>query len=1167
MFRFLLVFVITFPLLSLKAATINVPGDSSTIQAGLDGASDFDTVLVAPDVYSGEGNRDLDFGGKRVVLGSSGGPAVTTIDCGGSESDQHRAFYFRNGEDSLSIVNGFTITNGCWIEDVWGYEGGIVQCSSAAPAVVNCVITSNTGNAVYSYDTWDLSFGSGVQIDSCTIFDNTANGVELADSKGNVRRSSIYGNGLGGVAVMWQGKLALSESVIYRNSGCGLYVYVYAPTDFMVDHCTFVDNDSGIYFYYEPPKDDDRDHIYSVTNSLVAFNSVSGLEPAGLLDFSYIACCNSFGNGGDDWAGYSAFGPGDEYGNMSMDPLLCDTANDDYYLDVLSPCAAGSPLNECFFPNIGAFGTACSNYTDTDGDGVYDEIDNCPTVYNPGQDDSDGDGIGDSCEVVRVWYIKADGTGDAATIQAGIDSAAFEDTVLVAAGTYTGEGNRDIDFGGKNIILLSESGAVSTIIDCGGSDIEPHRGVIFENGEDSTAVLDGFTITGGYYTDHVYPGGAITSESSAPTIRNCLIYGNVGTAIRCHRRSRTRIVDCEIYDNDGHGVHSGSMVWPPDTVYISGTLIWNNTGTGIYAHSMTAGEISNCTVVHNENGLFFEPDPPGQKQDRDTTVFATNCIFAFNDVYGVSPDPYWPTVEIHCSDSYGNGVGDWEGEAQAGDAGGNISYDPLFCDTTFITFGLEVLSPCKATSPLNSCGTLMGAFDTIPSCQNESDIDEDDIADVMDNCPATYNPGQADSDGDGIGDACEVNRVWYVKTDGTGDAPTIQAAIDSASNGDTVLVAAGTYTGAGNRDIEFLGKGLRLMSESGPEATIIDCQGSEVERHNGLNFVAGEDSSLIVEGLAITGAYGEDYGYTQKAAVFCQGGMPVMRNCIVTGNHGIGVVLYGWPSQIRFQECTISDNAGHGLELNGGIAFVTGGEISFNAADGVTVPFSGQLWMDSCLVRGNGGTGIYAFTFFDDFVIRNCTVVDNGRGLFWDFNFPKGDGSSSDGDRYNYLLVENNLFAYNATWGVKAHFWEDTDSIAHCNNSFGNIEGDWQAGPYTAGDVLGNISANPIFCDTAAGDYRVAATSPCMPANNDCVVLMGAFGPGCGFICGDVNANGVVNILDITYLVNYLYKGGPPPQPEASGDVNNDNTIGILDITYLINYLYKGGPAPVCPEE
>nr|MBN2278305.1 carboxypeptidase regulatory-like domain-containing protein [candidate division Zixibacteria bacterium] len=74
-----------------------------------------------------------------------------------------------------------------------------------------------------------------------------------------------------------------------------------------------------------------------------------------------------------------------------------------------------------------------------------------------------------------------------------------------------------------------------------------------------------------------------------------------------------------------------------------------------------------------------------------------------------------------------------------------------------------------------------------------------------------------------------------------------------------------------------------------------------------------------------------------------------------------------------------------------------------------------------------------------------------------------------------------------------------------------------------------------------------------------------SFATELAFICGDVNQSGGVNILDATYLINYLYLSGPAPVPQASGDVNNSGSINILDVTYLINYLYKSGPQPVCP--
>lgn len=65
---------------------------------------------------------------------------------------------------------------------------------------------------------------------------------------------------------------------------------------------------------------------------------------------------------------------------------------------------------------------------------------------------------------------------------------------------------------------------------------------------------------------------------------------------------------------------------------------------------------------------------------------------------------------------------------------------------------------------------------------------------------------------------------------------------------------------------------------------------------------------------------------------------------------------------------------------------------------------------------------------------------------------------------------------------------------------------------------------------------------------------------------GDANGDGKTNVVDVVYLVQYLFKGGDPPQPPEAGDVNCDGEVNIVDIVYLINYLFKHGPAP-CTEE
>ncbi|MBN2588373.1 MAG: hypothetical protein JXA96_00805, partial [Sedimentisphaerales bacterium] len=70
-----------------------------------------------------------------------------------------------------------------------------------------------------------------------------------------------------------------------------------------------------------------------------------------------------------------------------------------------------------------------------------------------------------------------------------------------------------------------------------------------------------------------------------------------------------------------------------------------------------------------------------------------------------------------------------------------------------------------------------------------------------------------------------ADRIIYVDYDCPADFNNIQAAIDDANDGDIVLVAPGTYTGEGNRDIDFMGKAITVKSEYGPESCIIQCGG------------------------------------------------------------------------------------------------------------------------------------------------------------------------------------------------------------------------------------------------------------------------------------------------------------------------------------------------------
>lgn len=66
------------------------------------------------------------------------------------------------------------------------------------------------------------------------------------------------------------------------------------------------------------------------------------------------------------------------------------------------------------------------------------------------------------------------------------------------------------------------------------------------------------------------------------------------------------------------------------------------------------------------------------------------------------------------------------------------------------------------------------------------------------------------------------------------------------------------------------------------------------------------------------------------------------------------------------------------------------------------------------------------------------------------------------------------------------------------------------------------------------------------------------------YLCGDPNADEVIDLEDAVYLLNYLFKNGDPPNLLEAGDANCDGSVQVGDAVYLLNYLFKNGPAPGC---
>ena len=399
------------------------------------------------------------------------------------------------------------------------------------------------------------------------------------------------------------------------------------------------------------------------------------------------------------------------------------------------------------------------------------------------------------------------------------------------------------------------------------------------------------------------------------------------------------------------------------------------------------------------------------------------------------------------------------------------------------------------------------------------------------------------------------------------DYETIQEAIDAAYPGDTVMVSSGTYTGEGNRDLDFHGKRIVVRSLDGPEVTIIDCEGTAAEPHRGVNFHSEESPEAVLDGFTITNGYAEDGG-----GIRIYDSRPTLSNLIVencTAEQSGGGVYCDMVGGLDATDCVIRHNTAG--ERGGGLAAevcypssLVNCELvgnSSGAGGAIYVRSTSQLALNQCLLAdndvGSGDGGAALVSDWATLKLNGCTLVGN-----------RGEDHASGVWVINDSRIEcqNSLFAYHTgAETINVEFltypgFESEGTLACCD-FFGNEGGDW-TGPVETTDI---ILDDPRFCDLENGDYSISVLSPCAPGNNPCQTLIGAFEPNCGtFVCGDTDLNGHLNEYDIEHLLMLYF--GPRPQwyPVSVADMNCDGLLNMVDIVMLAGYYYGYGSDPCC---
>lgn len=262
--------------------------------------------------------------------------------------------------------------------------------------------------------------------------------------------------------------------------------------------------------------------------------------------------------------------------------------------------------------------------------------------------------------------------------------------------------------------------------------------------------------------------------------------------------------------------------------------------------------------------------------------------------------------------------------------------------------------------------------------------------------------------------------TYLVQPDGSGDHPTIQAAVDAASDGDEILLGDGTFTGSGNHGIDYLGKAITIRSASGlAETAIVDCESGDPfgPDFSGFLFRTGEGSGSRLEAITIVHSYlaircdgGSPVleeltirdGWTP--VIGCTGSAPVLRGCVIESNvlvntrsgYGGTVALYATDATI--ESCTIRDNSWNGIRVASSSPTVRDCRIEGNGGyrgGGIEIYGDSSPWIEACTIVGNragfGGGGLYLSTPpGTEVTVKDCTITGNravggagwGGGIF-----------------------------------------------------------------------------------------------------------------------------------------------------------------------------------------
>ena len=773
--------------------------------------------------------------------------------------------------------------------------------------------------------------------------------------------------------------------------------------------------------------------------------------------------------------------------------------------------------------------------------------------------------------------------GDSGTIQSAIDGSSAGDTVLVDPGIYP----ENINFLGKNIYLASQFIFSGDSLDISATIIDGQAAgsvVIFNNGEDNTATLTGFTITNGQ-ADY---GGGIYCSASNPTIRDNIISDNSaaleGGGIYCDQSSpliRANSIKSNYSTQYGGGItlvnsnspihnnvilanHAGvgggmSVLNGSPNIY-NCTFMLNYVdfyGGGLYSKGEECSpSVRYCNFRANSTGYTVKESDIWEDNSQDPIVYMNNPKSASNAGAGIFLDSGTVASVSNCQFT--------ENTAYSG--GGIAGWDA--------SFTVENSSFSNNITENNSGGmTLLFSQVTITNCNFEKNQSKYSsgiqiykcISVSLQNC--TFNRNKSRSTGGAITiwhTPCQISNCTFnanLASKGT------SVFMDSSSLiMENCILTNGKYV-----------KPIYCQEAYGPNELQISC-----------TDIYGNYAGNWIEWL-------EDFeginGNIELDPLFCD---PANSDLSIQytspcapGNNDCGVLIGARPPQnctpLPLQAVILIDRSGSMFLTNAlgesrlerakaqaksdidklldpddadyfgafevaimyfnadGIIllqdFSNDSEILYTAIDDIPgprhdTPLAAAMCQAHCTLKSTEPGQKLLFTFTDGLENQSqsfdmcslCEPCNQYMSSGWNFDCgPDNPGSCTD-----WQLCLYQKFAQSALTNV--HYYGEPI------NPFSKSAGS---------EGLEDLYFLKATAEGSSGTFY--------------------YHSDISTVCGDANYDGDLNIADAIWIINYVFSLGDPPTLMSAGDPNCDSKVNVSDAVYLINYVFTGGEAPCDP--